>query len=266
MSNAFGEWLKQQREAAGLTQQALANMVVMTRSHIAHIEAGRRIPSEDDAKRLDRALGTGDVLFSFLPKKDDRAVAEHFEAARQFEQQAIMIREFAPAFVPGLLQTRAYADAVLRTSFPPLGDAERDRAVVTRLERAHVLADPVTPVLWALLDEAVIRRPFGGPDVMAEQLTHIADLADNERIRVHVMPFGAGGYMLLQGMLSLMEFEDQPPVAYVEGLLTGRVEDSPSLVRRIERTYDLALGSALPVKETVDLLRATAKDYGHHDS
>jgi hypothetical protein len=101
---------------------------------------------------------------------------------------------------------------------------------------------------------------------MAEQLTHIADLADSERIRVHVMPFGMGGYMLLQGMLKLLWFEDQPPVAYVEGLLTGKVQDSPVLVQRYQSTYDLALGDALPQKETLDLLRATAKEYGHHDS
>jgi transcriptional regulator with XRE-family HTH domain len=266
MANAFGDWLKQQRESAGLTQQALADRAVMTRTHIAHIEAGRRIPSEEDAKRLDSVLNTGNVLFSFLPKSEHRAVAKHFEAARQFEQQAVMIREFAPSFVPGLLQTRSYADAVMRTSFPRLNESERDRAVVTRLERAHVLEDPVTPALWALLDESVIRRPVGGPAVMAEQLTHIADLVDCERIRAHVMPFGTGAYELLGGQLVLMSFEDQPSVAYVEGLFTGWVEDSPSMVRRYQNTYDLALGDALPQKQSLELLRATAEEYGHHDS
>ncbi len=74
--------MKAQREAAGLTQQELATTAVMTRSHIAHIEAGRRTPSKEDARRLDRALNTGDVLSSFRPA-DDTAVAEHFEAALQ---------------------------------------------------------------------------------------------------------------------------------------------------------------------------------------
>ncbi len=91
MSNIYGEWLKAQREAAGLTQQELATAAVMTRSHIAHIEAGRRTPSKEDARRLDRALNTGDVLSSFLPD-DDTAVAGYFEAALQLEQQATMIR------------------------------------------------------------------------------------------------------------------------------------------------------------------------------
>ena len=67
LGSIYGDWLKQQREKAGLTQQQLAEAAVMTRSHIAHIEAGRRTPSKEDARRLDRALNTGNELSSFLP-------------------------------------------------------------------------------------------------------------------------------------------------------------------------------------------------------
>lgn len=263
MTNTYGDWLRQQREAAGLTQQQLAEMAVMTRSHIAHIEAGRRMPSREDARRLDRALGTGDVLSSFLPQ-DDSVVADHFEVARQLEQQATMIREFALSLVPGILQTERYMRAVLRTAFPPWSEEECDRAVVTRLERAKILTDPVTPVVWALLDETVLRRPVGGPDVMKEQLRHIVRLVEDNRVRVHVLPFGLGAHPLLQSMLTLMWFEDQPPVAYSEGLQIGKVHDVPAIVERLQGAYDLALSDALPLQESLALLRATAEDYGHH--
>ncbi|MFH8679333.1 Scr1 family TA system antitoxin-like transcriptional regulator [Streptomyces lydicus] len=264
MGSTYGDWLREQREAAGLTQQQLADAAVMTRSHIAHIEAGRRIPSKEDARRLDKALDTGNVLSSFLPK-DDRAIADHFAAALEFEQQATMIREFALSHVPGILQTERYVRAVLRTAFPPWSETEGDRLVVTRLERAKILADPVTPVVWALIDEAVLRRPVGGPEVMAEQLMHIVQLVDGERVRVHVMPFSLGAHPLLHSMVTLMWFDDQPPVAYTEGLRMGMVHDAPDLVQRIQGAYDLALSDALPLKESVALLRATAKEYGHHD-
>lgn len=264
MGSTYGDWVKQQREAAGLTQQALADAAVMTRSHISHIEAGRRVPSKEDARRLDRALNTGDVLSSFLPQ-DDSAIADHFESARQFEQQATMIREFALSFVPGILQTKRYARAVLGAAFPPTGEEERDKAVVARLERSKILADPVTPVVWALLDEVVFRRPIGGADVMAEQITHIVRLAECGRVRVHVMPLGLGAYPLLQGMMTLMWFEDQPPVAYSEGVRMGKVHDSPALVEGLQGAYALAMGDALPVRESLALMRATAKDYGHHE-
>lgn len=118
MSNTYGDWLKAQREAAGLTQQQLADTAIMTRSHISHIEAGRRIPSKEDAQRLDEALNTGNVLSSFLPGGDDDTIADYFEPARQLEQQATMLREFGLTFVPGTLQTEGYARAVLGTTFP----------------------------------------------------------------------------------------------------------------------------------------------------
>ncbi|MCX4882927.1 helix-turn-helix transcriptional regulator [Streptomyces sp. NBC_00847] len=264
MATAYGDWLKQQREVAGLTQQQLADRAVMTRSHISHIEAGRRVPSRDDAKRLDQALNTGNVLSSFLPE-DSAAVADYFESARQLEQQATVIREFALSFVPGILQTGKYARAVIRIGYPPLSEEERDRTVVTRLERGKILDDPVTPVVWALLDEAVLRRPVGGSEVMAEQITHIVRLVESERVRAHVMPFALGTHPLMQSMLTLMWFEDQPPVAYSEGLRMGKVHDSPAVVEQLQGAYDLALSDALPLQESLALLRATAKEYGHHD-
>jgi transcriptional regulator with XRE-family HTH domain len=263
MGSIYGDWLREQREAAGLTQQELAEAAIMTRSHIAHIEAGRRTPSKEDARRLDMALNTGNVLSSFLPG-DDVAVADYFESARQLEQQATMIREFALSFVPGIMQTEAYARAVMRSGFPPQSDAESDRLVVTRLERARILDDPVTPVVWALLDEAAVRRPIGSPETMAEQIMHIVHMAEVGRVRVHVLPFGLGCHPLLRSMLTLMWFEDQPPVAYVEALSVGKLIDSPAMVEQLQSAYHLALGDALPQKESLALLRVAAKDYKKH--
>lgn len=264
MGSRYGDWLKRARESAGMTQQELADAAIMTRSHISHIETGRRIPNSDDAKRLDQALGTGDVLSTFRPRKD-LVVADRFEAALHFEEQATMIRQFALSYVPGILQTKGYASAVMRSGFPPLSEEKRDKLVVSRLERAKILDDPETPVVWALLDEVVLRRPIGGPDVMAEQILHLAGLVENERVRVHVLPFGLGPHPLLQGMVKLMWFEDQPPLAYSEGVHMSTVHDDPTTVEMVQSAYDLALGDALPLRESLDLLKATAKEYGHHD-
>ncbi|EST25253.1 helix-turn-helix domain-containing protein [Streptomyces roseochromogenus] len=263
MGTTYGDWLRQRREAAGLTQQQLAEMAFMTRTHIAHIEAGRRVPSKEDAKRLDKALNT-DVLSSFRPEQDV-AVADYFEAARLLEQQAVIIREFGLSFVPGILQTEAYARAVLSVGFPPTSGEELEKLVVTRLERTKLLDNPVTPVVWALLDETVLRRVVGGPQVMAEQIMHLVHLAEKQRVRVYMLPYALGCHPLMQGMLTLMDFEDQPPVAYGEGLHMGKIHDCPASVRRLEATYDLALGDAMPLKESLALMRAIAKDYGYRD-
>ncbi|MFD7813878.1 Scr1 family TA system antitoxin-like transcriptional regulator [Streptomyces sp. NPDC059785] len=263
MGNIYGDWLKQQRESAGLTQQQLADAAVMTRSHIAHVEAGRRIPSKEDARQLDRALNTGNVLSSFLPT-ESATVADYFEVALRLEQQAAKIHELAVTFIPGLLQTKAYARAVLRTTFPPLGDEECDRRLVTRLERARVLDDPLTPVFWALLDEGLLSRAVGGRHVMAEQLTHLANLVESGRVRVHVMPQDQGSYPVMQSMLSLMWFDDQPPVAYSEGIQVAKIHDSPTLVEQLQGAYYHALSDALSLRESLALLKTRAKEHVAH--
>ncbi|MFB6554141.1 Scr1 family TA system antitoxin-like transcriptional regulator [Streptomyces sp. NPDC056405] len=260
MSNIYGDWLRQQREAADLTQQQLADMAIMTRSHIAHIEAGRRVPSKEDARRLDSALNTGNVLSSFLPE-EEAAVADYFEAARLLEAQAVAIRESAVTFVPGLLQTRPYAHAVLGTTYPPLSDEECDRRLVTRLERAKILDDPTTPVFWALLDEALLYRVVGDRRVMAGQLAYLVRLVESGRVRVHVMSRHQGAYPVMQSMLSLMWFEDQPPVAYSEGIHVAKIHNNPAVVERLQGAYYHALSDALPLRESLALLKSTAKDY-----
>jgi transcriptional regulator with XRE-family HTH domain len=261
--SAYGDELRQRREAAGLTQEGLSERAIMSRTHIAHIEAGRRKPSLEDARRLDQVLETGGVFERFLPTLDNRLLAGHFEAVAQFEKQATMIREYGSSLVPGLLQTEAYMRAVFRSGFPPKSDERCDKAVVTRLERARILDDPVLPVMWVLLDEAVLRRPIGGPAVMAEQLGHIAELGERERIRAHVLPFGVGVHPLLAGALTLMWFDDAPPLAYVEGLKSGSLLELPTVVHQCQSAYDLALGDALSHRESLALIRAVAEEYEH---
>lgn len=99
---------------------------------------------------------------------------------------------------------------------------------------------------------------------MAEQINHLIALAEAERIQLHLLPFTLGMHPLLSNMLTLMWFEDQPPVAYGEGLYMGKIHDSPSVVQELQHRYDSALGNALPLKESLALLRATARDYVHH--
>ncbi|MDG9690574.1 Scr1 family TA system antitoxin-like transcriptional regulator [Streptomyces sp. DH17] len=104
--------------------------------------------------------------------------------------------------------------------------------------------DPVTPVFWALLGEALLHRVVGDRRVMADRLAHVAGLAESGRIRVHVMPRGRGAYPVMQSMLSLMWFEDQPPVAYSEGIQVARIHDSPAVVERLQGACCHALSDA----------------------
>ncbi|MFI1829640.1 helix-turn-helix domain-containing protein [Streptomyces sp. NPDC020412] len=257
----YGKELRRRRIKAGLTQQALADRAIMTRTHITHIEAGRRKPCIQDARSLDQVLDTGGVFVNFLPTLNLRKVAIHFEAARHFEQMANMIREYGGLLIPGLLQTEGYMRALFQRYFPPKSAEEYETSVTARLDRSRILTNPVDPVFMVLLDEAALRRMVGGPDVMAEQLRHIHALGKSDRIRVHVIPFEVGSHAVLHSNMTLMWFEDMPPVAYAEAFETGNVIDEPAVVLQCQTAYDLALGDALSHEQSLALIKAIAEDY-----
>ncbi|WP_432039715.1 helix-turn-helix domain-containing protein [Streptomyces cucumeris] len=261
----YGEELRIRRVAADMTQEALSGCVVCSPTLISHIEAGRRLPNPDDAKRIDNALATDGFFARWLEDLESK-YADHFAVAAELERQATEIRQYGASLIPGLLQTDAYARAVFRAYSPNHRAEDLDRRVVNRMERARILGDPLNPVVWTLLDEAVLRRRVGGPHVIAEQLRKIVDMAEAGRLRVHVLPFGIGEHALMESMVSLMTFADAAPIAYVEGLCTGNLIDDPSLVNTCRSAYDLALSDAVSHTESLALVRAIAEEHedGQH--
>ncbi|MFJ4078248.1 Scr1 family TA system antitoxin-like transcriptional regulator [Streptomyces iakyrus] len=258
----YGEELRLRRTAARLTQEELGDQVVCSPTLISHFEAGRRLPKPDDAQRIDRALGT-DGFFARWLEDLENTYDPRFAAAAELERQATLIQQFALALVPGLLQTPDYARAVFAAYRPTTTEQELDRQVVIRTKRARILDGPSAPVVWTLLDEAVLRRAVGGPKVMAEQLHKIADLAAARRIRLHVLPYRVGAHPLMESLLTLMSFEDSAPVAYVDAYETGRLMDDPALVSACQTAYALALSDALSQQESLGLVRAAAEDHAH---
>ncbi|MFJ4961290.1 Scr1 family TA system antitoxin-like transcriptional regulator [Streptomyces sp. NPDC088729] len=258
----YGEELRLRRIAAELTQEALGEMVVCSSTLISHYEAGRRLPSPEDAQRIDRSLGTDGFFARWLEDLDSK-YADHFAAVAELETQATLIQQFALSLVPGLLQTDGYARALFQAYRPNHRRDEVDKDVVIRTERARILDGPLCPVLWTMVDEAVLRRRVGGPQVMAQQLNKIADLAEAGRLRLHVLPFGVGAHSLQESLLTLLSFADSAPVAYVEGFQTGNLMDDPRSVASSRTAYDLALSDALSHQESLALVRSAAEEHEH---
>ncbi|GES31451.1 hypothetical protein San01_39380 [Streptomyces angustmyceticus] len=140
-----------------------------------------------------------------------------------------------------------------------------EETVTARLERAHLLDHPTTPLLWVVLDEAVLRRKTGGPVVMAEALWHMAELIRKHRVIVQVLPFSAGGHAAMISALKLMAFTDAPSLAYIEGPEMGLLEDGPAIVARHALAYDLVGASALSPQDSLALIESVAEDYAHED-
>ncbi|WP_339130084.1 helix-turn-helix transcriptional regulator [Streptomyces sp. f51] len=259
----IGAELRHARENAGLSQSELGEPLFVSGSFIGQLESGTRRLQLEYAVQIDEILGTKGFF-----ERNCRALArskypDHFVEAAEAEALAAAIREYAPVLVPGLLQTRGYARAMFRRGRPTETAQVIDELVEARLERAHLLDDPTRPLLWTVLDEAVLRRRVGTWQVMAEALGHIAALADEHRVIVQVLPFAAGAHMAMEGSLKLMTFDGAAPLAYLQGLGTGRLEDDPAVVAQHDLTFHLLAADALPPHESLALIRSVAEDYAH---
>ncbi|MGW0330447.1 helix-turn-helix domain-containing protein [Streptomyces sp. NPDC003011] len=259
----LGAELRHAREKAGLSQDELGQRLFVSGSFIGQLEAGTRRMQPEYARMLDEVLGTDDFFLRNCRAAAKSKYPEHFAEAAEAEASATAIREYSQLLIPGLLQTPAYARAVCRAYQPTAPKAVIEELVSARVERAHILADPTEPLLWAVIDEAALRRVTGGAPVMAEALQYIAGMIRRNRVIVQVLPFDAGAHPAMEGSVKLMDFEDAPPLAYFEGVGTGRLEDDPAVVRHHRFTYELLTASALSPENSLVLIETVAQDYTH---
>lgn len=259
----LGAELRHRREDAGLSQTDLGAPLFVSGSFIGQLESGVRRMQMDQAEKFDEVLGADGFFVRNCAALKRSKYPEHFAEAAEAEARAEAIREYAPQLVPGLLQTEAYARAVFRAYRPTAVESVIDELVTTRLERAEILADPTSPLLWVVLDEAVLRRAVGGPAVMAVALRHISSLMRGHRVVAQVLPFTEGAHAALTGALKLMSFSDAPQLAYVDGLGIGKLEDDPATVRQYELAYDLVMASAVSPTASLALIESVAENYDH---
>ncbi|RRR81957.1 helix-turn-helix transcriptional regulator [Streptomyces sp. RP5T] len=258
----FGTELRRHREEVGMTQAELGSRVFVSGAYIGQFEQAFRKPQLDISQRIDEVLQT-DGIFERLCRKliDDKRYADYFAPVVEFERTATRICEFAPTVVPGLLQTAAYAGAVTIAANPFVTDEYVEEMVTARLERARILKDATRPEYWVVLHESVLRIPVGGPQAMAEQLDCIAQVMQERKVWLTVVPFAAGACASIAGMLQLMEFDDAPPLAYTETAFSGTLIDDPAVVKRAQRTYDLLRVAALSPEASLTLIASAAEDF-----
>ncbi|MEU2229779.1 helix-turn-helix transcriptional regulator [Streptomyces vietnamensis] len=258
----FGELLKERREAAGLSQGELGRRVFVSGAYIGLFEQGIRKPQLDVAVRIDEVLQTGGIFERTWRKLIDKSpYASYFQAAAELEDMATKICEFESTAIPGLLQTPAYARAVVHASNPLATDQYVEDTVRGRLDRSAILRDATRPMYWVILHETALRIPVGGPTVMAEQLDHLATQARTRVALIQVLPFAAGAYPQMGKPLKLMEFEEAPPTAYTEAVYSGNLLDDPAVVKRAQATYDLLRAAALSPEVSLPLIESAAEDY-----
>ncbi|QES41990.1 transcriptional regulator [Streptomyces venezuelae] len=262
----YGAELRFKREAAGLTLEGLAEGSFRAVSFLSQIERGERRMPSDLAQHVDTRLRT-DGFFQRRCEDARKARqgghAEYFADVAEMERFAESIEEWAPMLVPGLLQTRAYAEGVVRTSLPWLRPHIVEKQVTARLERATLWEREAPPGFWVILHETLIGKPLVPSEQMADQLRHISTVIRSVQGVLQILPETAAAHPFMMGMSKVMTFPDAPPVVYTEGLHSGQLIDYPALVKDYRRSYDLLRAAALPPEASLDMIEAAAEDYAN---
>ncbi|MGW4464703.1 helix-turn-helix domain-containing protein [Micromonospora sp. NPDC004704] len=263
MSNhngGLGRILKFARSRSGMTQDQLADRLNVSTSLIAKIETNRLIPQSDTARQLDIVFDSGELFQESA--SEARATSGDSIWIRpwlDYEEYATMVRSFELAAIPGLLQTEAYARAILRDAGTRVPDL--DVTVATRIARATVLRRDEQPCrLFAVLDEAVLRRSVGGPKVMADQLHAIVQACSLPTVSVAVVPASAGAYPGLNGPLALATVNGRT-VAFLDDPLDGRVVEDPDRVNALEEIWESIREYALPGRPSLELIMEAAESW-----
>ncbi|WP_031171565.1 helix-turn-helix domain-containing protein [Streptosporangium roseum] len=261
--------LRELRIAARLEPKEAAKRLEWDQTKVHRIERNKWVrPDPNDIKMLLDLYGVTD------PRKREGLLALARESRQRgwwadysdmfrgslpdFEAGAAVIQTYEMACVPGLLQTEAYARAIIEAAHL---ENDVDRRVQARLARQAVLSRDNPPQFWAVIDEAALRRIVGGPTVMAEQLRHIIKVAEQPNVAVQVLPFEAGAHAALMGAFVILDFESEldSSLVYVENETDALYLEEPPVLHRYNVVYSHVQSRSLSPEESLLLMESLAE-------
>ena len=278
----LGQQLRELRLQAGLTTKVAARLMEWSEPKLWRIETGQTGLRALDVQAMcatyaappgrTRALATlaRHTRAQGWWHPHDQAIPDDFSIYTALEDAASRLVGYAPAQVPGLLRTEAYARAVTATISLSSGDV--DLLVYACPARRRLLTRHQAPLEMALVvDEALVHRPVGGPQAMAEQLRLLAELAALPAVSLRVLPYHAGQHPgLATGAFTLLEFppakrdeDTDTAIVHVAGLTGDLLLDKPHEVSRYREAHAAILGCALDATASADLLLTAAKELEH---
>jgi hypothetical protein len=266
----LGTQLKRLREAAGVSRRTAGYTIRASESKMSRLELGRVGFKERDVVDLLTLYGVSDevereTLLSLAREANtpgwwhtySDVLPSWFQVYVGLEGAASLIRTYEVQFVPGLLQTEEYALAVSRSGRAGEPDEEEARRVDVRIHRQRLLNRPNPPRLWAIVDEAALRRPIGGSAVMRAQIEYLIDAAKRPNITIQVMPFRFGGHAGESGPFSILRFAepDLPDVVYIEQLTSALYLDKREDVDQYLDTMERLSVQSVPPDRTTGFLK-----------
>ena len=270
-------WLAQEvrrlREAAGLKQSDVAKRLRCNSAKVGHMESMRNAISAPDLEvmlpflgvppdRIDWYLQLADVAKEKGWWDGNRAIPDWFSLYIGLEWGASEIRKWDLGFVPGLLQTRAYADAVIRDG-AEASEAYMREQTEARLRRQEALTRSEQPLeLHVILDEAALRRCVVTGEALSEQLSFLAERAEHPQITLQVMPFAAGPHRGQLGSFQWLGFPraDDHGVVYLENQKGGLYLEEVEEITTFKHVFDELEAKALPPEQSAKFLTELAKE------
>ncbi|MER7173534.1 helix-turn-helix domain-containing protein [Streptomyces mesophilus] len=270
----LGQELRRLRELKGMTAEEVAERLLVSQSKISRLENGRRSISQRDVRDLCGVYEVEDhrIVDSLMQMAKDSRQQGWWHAFGDIpysvyiglETDAASLRVYDPQVVPGLLQTRGYAEALITGALPetPQGDIDKRVQVrVRRQERIHATENPLR--LWTVLDEAALRRLVGNKQVMIEQLEHLVEMSHLPHVTVQVIPFDMGAHPGVNGQYAILEFPDtaDSSVVYIEGVTSDLYLEKANDVHKYSVMYEHLRAQALNVEQTRQFITEIAKEY-----
>jgi transcriptional regulator with XRE-family HTH domain len=267
----LGAQLRRLREAKRITLEEAGHTIRASHSKISRLETGRVGFKDRDISDLLTFYGVTDeeerdALRSLAQRANapgwwhdySDVLPPWFEAYVGLEAVATQIRAYEVQFVPGLLQSEDYARAVTLLGHDGASPREIDRRVRLRMARQAILDRDEPPNIWAVLDEAVLRRPAGSPAVMQGQLKHLIAMAQLPNVTIQIIPFQAGGHSAAGGPFSVLRFAepDLPDVVYLEQLTSALYLDKPEVVDSYLRVMERVCMEATTPAASIDAIAA----------
>ncbi|MFJ4845690.1 MULTISPECIES: helix-turn-helix domain-containing protein [unclassified Streptomyces] len=265
----LGTQLRRLREDRGISREAAGDAIRASHAKISRLELGRVGFKERDVADLLTLYGVADERergeLLGLARRANTPGWWHqyadvlpgwFETHIGLEEAAHTIRTYEVQFVPGLLQTGAYARAVMRLGHPRATESEVGRRVAMRMTRQKLLTRPGAPRLWVVLDEACLRRPLGGVEVMRGQLEYLMEAATLPHVTLQIAPFDVGGLAAAGGPVTILRFSEPalPDIVYLEQLTSALYLDKQEDVEHYLTVMDRLAAEAEPPRNSARLL------------
>ncbi|MFG2772384.1 helix-turn-helix domain-containing protein [Streptomyces sp. NPDC048350] len=258
----LGAELRRLRMASGLTGTQVAAHMLISQPKVSHMETGRRGVSPRDVRDLCNLYGVTDqqVVDSLMTLARESSRQGWWHAYGDIphslyvglETEAASIRAYEAMVIPGLLQTPAYAAAVIEETIPLVTVEQAAARLKVRLRRQHRIYNPAHPLrLWVVLDESALRRVVGSREIMREQLQHLHALSTEPHINVQVLSHTAGAHPGLTGQFSLLHFPDsRQAVVYLERYTSDLYLEKQADVQQYSLMYDHLQTQALSPDDT----------------